>query len=157
MKTFFFFFFWRALALCVLGPWPWPRAFLSLASRVSVLGKAVLGLGLGLGFFLCPWPWPWPRALCPRLHLCLLYWSSGNAFVSGSGGQKFKSRAGPGHSTANGYSHRCDISSKVAGLSGRNEEGWAPPTRYTLHGITASIIKDLMCILNRGGVLEDTF
>ena len=69
MKTFFFF-SWRALALCVLGPWPWPRAFLSLASRVSVLGKAVLGLGLGLGFFLCPWPWPWPRALCPRLHLC---------------------------------------------------------------------------------------
>ena len=62
----FFFFFWRALALCVLGPWPWPRAFLSLASRASVLGKAVLGLGLG--FFLCPWPWP--RALCPRLHLC---------------------------------------------------------------------------------------
>ena len=58
-----FFFFWRALALCVLGPWP--RAFLFLASRVSVLGKAVLGLGLG--FFLCPWPWP--RALCPRLHL----------------------------------------------------------------------------------------
>ena len=28
----------------VLGPWP--QAFLSLASRVSVLGKAVLGLGL---------------------------------------------------------------------------------------------------------------
>ena len=50
---------------CVLDPWPWPRAFLSLASRGSVLGKAVLGLG----FFLCPWPWPWPRALCPRLHL----------------------------------------------------------------------------------------
>ena len=50
---------------CVLGPWP--RAFLSLASRVSVLGKAVLGLGLGLGFFLCPWPWP--GALRPRLHL----------------------------------------------------------------------------------------
>ena len=48
---------------CVLGPWPWPRAFLSLASRGSVLEKAVLGLG----FFLCPWPWP--RALCPRLHL----------------------------------------------------------------------------------------
>ena len=46
---------------CVLGPWP--RAFLCLALRGSVLGKAVLGLG----FFLCPWPWP--RALCPRLHL----------------------------------------------------------------------------------------
>ena len=27
-------------------PWPWPRIFL--------------------------FPWPWPRALCPRLHLCLL-------------------------------------------------------------------------------------
>ena len=51
---------------CVLGPWLWPRAFLSLASRGSVLEKAVLGLGLG--FFLCPWPWP--RALCPRLHVC---------------------------------------------------------------------------------------
>ena len=65
-------FFWRPFFLestcaCVLGPWPWPRAFLSLASRGSVLGKAVLGIGLG--FFLCPWPWP--RALCPRLHL---YW-----------------------------------------------------------------------------------
>ena len=58
-------FFLESTRACVLGPWPWPRAFLSLASRVSVLGKAVLGLGLG--FFLCPWPWP--RALCPRLHL----------------------------------------------------------------------------------------
>ena len=35
-----------------LCPWPWPRAFLSLASRGSALGKAVLGLGLGL-FFVC--------------------------------------------------------------------------------------------------------
>ena len=61
-------FFLESTCACVLGPWPWPRAFLSLASRVSVLGKAVLGLGLG--FFLCPWPWP--RALCPRLHLCLI-------------------------------------------------------------------------------------
>ena len=67
MKTFFFFL--ESTCACVLGPWPWPRAFLSLASRVSVLGKA--GLGLGLGFFLCPWPWP--RALCPRLHLYLFY------------------------------------------------------------------------------------
>ena len=68
VKTYFFFFL-ESTCACVLGPWPWPRAFLSLASRVSVLGKVVLGLGLGLGFFLCPWPWPWPRALCPRLHL----------------------------------------------------------------------------------------
>ena len=62
LKTFFFL---ENACACVLGPWPWPRAFLSLASRGSVLGEAVLGLGLG--FFLCPWPWP--RALCPRLHL----------------------------------------------------------------------------------------
>ena len=62
VKTFFLF-FGEHLRLC-----PWPRAFLPLASRVSVLGKAVLGLGLG--FILCPWPWP--RALCPRLHLCNL-------------------------------------------------------------------------------------
>ena len=48
---------------------PWPRAFLSLVSKVSVVGKAVLGLGLG--FFL--YPLPWPRALCPRLHLCKLW------------------------------------------------------------------------------------
>ena len=65
VKTFFFL---ESTCACVLGPWPWPRAFLSLASRVSVLGKAVLGLGLG--FFLCSWPWP--RALCPRLHLCFV-------------------------------------------------------------------------------------
>ena len=34
--------FGEHLRLC-----PWPRAFLSSASRVPVLGKAVLGLGLG--------------------------------------------------------------------------------------------------------------
>ena len=65
VKTFFFL---ESTCACVLGPWPWPQAFLSLASRVSVLGKAVLGLGLR--FFLCPWPLP--RALCPRLH----FWST---------------------------------------------------------------------------------
>ena len=42
MKTYFFL---ESTCTCVLGPWPWPRAFMSLASRVSVLGKAVLGLG----------------------------------------------------------------------------------------------------------------
>ena len=54
-------FFLKSTCTCVFGLWPWPRAFLSLASRGSVLGKAVLGLG----FFLCPWPWLWPLALCP--------------------------------------------------------------------------------------------
>ena len=72
LKKIFEDFFSENTCACVLGPWPWPRAFLSLASRGSVLEKAVLGLGLG--FFLCPWPWPWPRALCPRLHLCLFHY-----------------------------------------------------------------------------------
>ena len=41
---FFFFFFGEYLRLC---PWPWPQAFLSLASRGSVLRRAVLGLSHG--------------------------------------------------------------------------------------------------------------
>ena len=57
------FFSLESTCACVLGHWP--RAFLSLASRVSVLGKAILGLG----FFLCPWP----QTLCPRLHLWYLW------------------------------------------------------------------------------------
>ena len=65
MKNFCEDFFLESTCACVIVPWPWPQAFLFLASRVSVLGKAVLGLGLG--FFLCPWPWP--RAMCPLLHL----------------------------------------------------------------------------------------
>ena len=64
VKLFEGLFFFENTCGCVLGPWPWPRAFLSLASRGPVLGKAVLGLG----FFLCPCSWP--LALCLRLHLC---------------------------------------------------------------------------------------
>ena len=41
------FFFLESTSACVHGPWFWPQAFLCLASRVSVLGKAILGLGLG--------------------------------------------------------------------------------------------------------------
>ena len=45
-------FFWKTLesTRCVLGPWPWPRAFLSLASRRSVLG---IGLFCVLGLEPC--------------------------------------------------------------------------------------------------------
>ena len=43
-------FFSENTSTCVLGPWPWPQAFLSLASRGSVLGRAFLGLGLGFFF-----------------------------------------------------------------------------------------------------------
>ena len=45
--------FLRALAHCVLGAWPWPRAFLSLASKGSVIGKSVLGLGFFCVLGLC--------------------------------------------------------------------------------------------------------
>ena len=57
---------------------PWPREVLSserlsLASRGSFLGKAVLGLERFFPRKGCPWPriflCSWPRALCPRLHL----------------------------------------------------------------------------------------
>ena len=68
VEDLFYFFedlFFENTWACVLGPWP--RAFLSLASRGSFLGGAVLGLGLSFGLFL--WPWPWPRTLYPRLHL----------------------------------------------------------------------------------------
>ena len=39
---------------------------------------------------------------------------------------------------------RCDISSKEAMLSGRNDAEMGPPTRYMLRHNTASIIKDLI-------------
>ena len=45
-----FFFSLESTCACVLGPWPWPRAFLSLTSRVPVLGKA-LSLALASDFF----------------------------------------------------------------------------------------------------------
>ena len=45
------FFCWRTLAACVLGSWPWLRAFLSLASRGYVLGRAVLDLDRLRNFF----------------------------------------------------------------------------------------------------------
>ena len=62
-------------------------------------------------------------------------WSSGNTFVSGAGGPRFKSRAGQiKHSVA----HR------------RNDAEVGPPqTRYTLRRNTASIMKDLIfCIIS---------
>ena len=71
----FFFFFWRSPEKFLWRPFFFFGEGLrlcswSLASRVSVLGKTVLGLG----FFLCPWPWP--RALCSRLHLWSLTYTT---------------------------------------------------------------------------------
>ena len=93
VKTFFFYgdrlknfcedlFFMESTCACVLGPWPWPRAFLSLASRVFVLGEAVLGLGLEffcvLGLGLEPYLLDSTSGGTPKLgqNICLLniYW-----------------------------------------------------------------------------------
>ena len=52
---------------CVCVLCPWPRAFLSLASSVSVLGRAVLGLGFEFFFFV----------LCLGLEPCVLDSTSG--------------------------------------------------------------------------------
>ena len=48
-------------------------------------------------------------------------WSSGNAFVSGAGGLRFKSRANQIERSVTNGSLRCDISSKEAMLPGRND------------------------------------
>ena len=40
---------------------------LAMASRGSVLGRAIFGLGLRFFWY------PWPRVLCPRLHLWHIY------------------------------------------------------------------------------------
>ena len=72
-------------------------------------------------------------------------WSSGNAFASGAGGLKFKSRAGQmGHSVANGLpllQHFFE-SSKLC-CSGAMTWRWAPQTRYMLRRYKASVTKDL--------------
>ena len=63
-------FFFESTCTCVPGPWPWPQAFLSWPRE----GLSLVGPSLGLGFFLCAWP----RALCSRLHLCLLLYLKGS-------------------------------------------------------------------------------
>ena len=68
-------------------------------------------------------------------------WSSGDGFVSGAGGLRFKSRAGQiGHSVANGLPPLRHFFERICVATRR----WAPPTRYTLQCITASIMKDLI-------------
>ena len=62
--------FWRHFFLEHLRLCPWS---LALTSSILVLGLERVCPRKG-----CPWPriflcpWPWPRALCPRLHLCVL-------------------------------------------------------------------------------------
>ena len=82
-------------------------------------------------------------AVCFKL-MAPASWSSGNAFVSGVGGLRFKSRTGQiEHSVTNDLPP-LRHSSKRAVLPRAMTRRWAPPTRYTLRQITASIIKDLI-------------
>ena len=53
-------------------------------------------------------------------------WSSGNAFVSGAGGLRFKSGADQIGHVLPAARHRCDISSKGAVLPGRNDAEMSP-------------------------------
>ena len=59
-------------------------------------------------------------------------WSSGNAFVSGAGGRRFKSRADQiGHSVANATTF---IQTELC-CQGTMTRGWAPQTRYVKHNL----------------------
>ena len=53
-------------------------------------------------------------------------WLSGNAFVSGAGGLRFKSRAAKSYTVLPTVRHRCNISSKEAALPGCNDEEMDP-------------------------------
>ena len=85
LKFFLKTFFLESTCTCVLGHWPWPRAFLSLASRVSVLGKAVLGLGLFFvslaSSFMSSTPPLLMKSACGGKHRTLesLYFSNGSS------------------------------------------------------------------------------
>ena len=71
-------------------------------------------------------------------------WLSGNAFVSGMEGLRFKSRVGQiGHSVANGSPFIAAIFlRKELRCPGTMTWRWAPPS-HTLRHNTASIMKDL--------------
>ena len=80
----------------------------------------------------------------------LASWSSGNAFVSGAEGHRFKSRAGQiGHSVANGslllrhFFLQHFFERNCVAWSGRTRR-WATLSRYTLWRITASMRFDLI-------------
>ena len=70
--------------------------------------------------------------LCTKFYTVIFVrWSSGNMFVSETGGQRFKSLAGEiGHSVDTAR-HRCEISFKGAVLPGPNDADMGPA--YPLH------------------------
>ena len=74
-------------------------------------------------------------------------WSSGNAFVSGAGGLRFKSRAGqirPETQRCQRLATAATFLRKELCRPGAMMRRWAQPTRYTLRRNPASITKDLI-------------
>ena len=73
-------------------------------------------------------------------------WLSGNAFVSGAEGLRFKFRAGQiGHTVTHGVSAATSLRKELY-CPGAMTWRWGPPTRYTLRRITANITKDLILL-----------
>ena len=70
-------------------------------------------------------------------------WSSGNAFVSGAGGPRFKSLAGQiKHSVTNGSPSLGHFSKGAVLPTGAMTRRWAPPTRCTSRRNAAGLMKD---------------
>ena len=64
-----------------------------------------------------------------------------DAFISGAGGSRFKSRAVKSDTVLPTARHRCDISSKDAVLPEGNDTEMGLQTRYMLRRNTASTMK----------------
>ena len=71
-------------------------------------------------------------------------WSSGDGFVSGAGGLRFKSRAGQLDTGCQLLATASTFLLKNLCCPGAMMRKWAPPTCYTLRRNTASIMKDLI-------------
>ena len=102
--------------------------FTTLAPK-SLWGGAVFCFGAKIGLkstknlLFCILFRPMGEGSSPSWLRYLFYasWSSSNAFVSGTGGLRFKSRAVKSDTVVPTARHRCDISWKGAVLPGRND------------------------------------
>ena len=86
--------------------------------------------------------------------------SSDNAFVSGTGDLRFKSRPGQIGQVLPTACHRCNIFSKEIVLLRRNDAEVVAQTRYTLRRIRAGIIfcdkiKILSCVIQNNVSFHD--
>ena len=70
--------------------------------------------------------------------------SSGNAFASGAGGQRFKSWAGQIGQSCQGLTTAANFIQMKLCCAGAMTRKWTPPTRYTLRHNASSVMKDLV-------------